>query len=96
MSRLEIIKFTKQYHDQSNVVCEELKADMKITSQPVVINGKVLKKEGSGKGDSYTCPMCMVQLILGQIVNDTSLVAISPNIASWTALAMSEAQFIVQ
>ena len=49
MSRLSIIKSTEEDHDQSNVVCEELKDKLKVTAHPVVTIGKVLQKEGSGK-----------------------------------------------
>ena len=49
MSRLSRIKPAEEDHDQSNVVCEELKDKLKVTAHPVVTIGKVLQKEGSGK-----------------------------------------------
>ena len=36
MSQLARIKYAKEYHDQSNVGCEELKSLLKVTSCPVV------------------------------------------------------------
>ena len=65
------IKSAEQYHDQSNVVCEELEAELKVTAQPVVIIGKVIQKEGLWKGGSFTFPIWMVQLILEQLLNGT-------------------------
>ena len=64
MSQLARIKSAEEEHDKSNVACEELKAELKVTAQPVVNIGKVLQKERSGKGGSYTCTIWMVQLIL--------------------------------
>ena len=61
--------------------CEELKSNLNITDQPVFTIGKVLQKEGSGKGGSYNWPIWMVQLILEHLVNGTPPSAISLNIA---------------
>ena len=46
MSQLSRIKSTEEDHDQSNVVCEELKDKLKVTAHPVVTIGKVLQKKG--------------------------------------------------
>ena len=69
---------------------------MKVTTQTVVTIGKVLQKEGSGRGGSYTWTIWMVQLILEQFVNDTPPEAISPNIVSQAALAMIRVKASVQ
>ena len=61
MSQLARIKYSKEDHDWSNIVCEELKSELKVTSQPVVTIGTVLQKEGVGKGGSYTWPIYTVQ-----------------------------------
>ena len=82
MYRLARIKSAEEDNNQSNFVCEELKAKLKVTSQPVLTIGKVIQKNGAGKGGSYTWPTWMVQLILEQLVNDMPLSSISPNIAS--------------
>ena len=82
MSQLARIKYSKDDHDQSNVVCEELKADLEITVQNIVTIWKVLQKEESGKGGSYTCLIWMVQLILEHLLNGTPPAAMSPNISS--------------
>ena len=44
MPQLARIKYAEEDHNQSNVVCEEIKAKMKVTSHPVVTIGKLLKK----------------------------------------------------
>ena len=46
MSQLARIKSAEEDHDKFNVVREELKAELKVTAQPVVSIGKVLQKEG--------------------------------------------------
>ena len=76
MYPLERIKYSEEEHNQSNAFCEELKAEMKVTAQTVVTIGKVIQKEGSWKGGSYTWPIWMVQLILEKIVNGMPPVAI--------------------
>ena len=37
MSQLERIKYAEEDHDQSNIVCEILKAKLKVTAYPVVV-----------------------------------------------------------
>ena len=69
-------KYSEEYHDQSNVVCGELKANMNENSQSVVAIGKVPQKEAAGKGGYYTWPICMVQFILDKLVNGTLETAI--------------------
>ena len=69
---------------------------MKVSTQPIVNVGKVLQKERSGKGGSYTWPIWMVQLILYQLVNYMPSEDISPNIASQSALDMPGVKVIVQ
>ena len=96
MSRLEIIKSAEDDQYQSNVVCEDLKAKLKAIAQPLVTIGKVIQKEGAGKGGYYTWLIWMVQLILEQIVNGTPPAAISPTIASQDALAMTGVKVIMQ
>ena len=64
MSQLARIKYAKEYHDQSNVGCEELKSLLKVTSCPVVNIRKVLQKERSGKGGYHTWPIWIVHIIL--------------------------------
>ena len=54
MSRLEIKKYAEEDHDQSSVVSEEIKYKLEVTAQYAVIIGKLLQKEGDGKGGSYT------------------------------------------
>ena len=44
MYQLARIKYAEEYHDQSNVVCEEIKAELKVTAQPSVTIGGVLQK----------------------------------------------------
>ena len=58
------IKSAEEDHDNSNVVCEELKSEIKANDHPVVAIGKILQKEVAGKGGSYNWPIWMVQLIL--------------------------------
>ena len=96
MSRWEILKSEENYHNHSNVVCEELKADLKLNSQPVVTIGKLLQKDVSGKGGSYNWPIWMVQLILENLVNGTPPGDIPSNIASKPDLAMPEVKVIVK
>ena len=96
MSRLARIKSAEEDHDWSNVVCEELKAKLKLNAHPVVTIGKLLQKYGSGKVGSYTWPICMVKLILEQLVNEIPTEAILPNIVSWADLYIPGVKFIVQ
>ena len=49
MSQLARIKSAEEEHDQYNVACEEFKAELKVTSHPVVAIGKVLQKSYPGK-----------------------------------------------
>ena len=93
---MEIIESAKEYHDQSNVVWEEIKDDLKVTAQPVITISKLLQKEVSGKRGAYIFLIWMVQLILEQIVNGTPPAAISPNILSKTAIDMPGVKVIVQ
>ena len=44
MYQLERIKSAENDHDQSNVVCEEIKSKLKITAQPVVTIGTLIQK----------------------------------------------------
>ena len=69
---------------------------MKVSTQPIVNVGKVLQKERSGKGGSYTWPICMLQLILKQLINGTLPAVISPNIVSQAALDMPRVKVIVK
>ena len=96
MSLLARIKYTEEDHDQSNVVCEEINSQLKVTSQPVVTIWKIIQKQGSGKGGYYTWPIWMVQVILEQLVNGTPPAATSLKIASRSALFMTGVKFIVQ
>ena len=48
MSRLSRIKSTEEDHDQSNLVCGELKDKLKVTAHPVVTIGKLLQKRDPG------------------------------------------------
>ena len=90
------IKFTEEDHDKYNVICGELKAELKVTSQPVVTFRKVLQKEGSRKGGSYNWPILMVQLISEQLVNVMPPAAMSPNIASTADIDMLGVRVILQ
>ena len=90
------IKYAEEDHDQSNVLCEELKAEMKVTVKAVGNVYKVLQKERYGKGGSYPFPKCMVQLILEQLMYCTLPEVISPNIASQDSLDMPGVKVIVQ
>ena len=90
------IKSAEEYHDQYNVVCEELKVELKLTDHTVVTIGKVRQKEESGKGGSYTWPIWMVQLILVQLVNGMPPESVAPDILSQDSLAMPGAKVIVQ
>ena len=38
MYQLARIKFAEEDHDQSNVVCEEIKAELKVTAKTIVTN----------------------------------------------------------
>ena len=49
ISGLASIKYAKEEHDQSKVICEELKSNLKVNYQPIVTIGKAPQKEGSGK-----------------------------------------------
>ena len=46
MSRLEITKCSEEDHEQSNAFFGELKAELNVTSQPVVSIGKSTPKRG--------------------------------------------------
>ena len=96
MSRWEILKSEENYHNHSNVVCEELNADLELTDQHVINIGNVLQKEGAGKGGSYAWPIWMVQHVLENILNGTPTETISPNISSQGALSMPGVKVIVQ
>ena len=96
MSRLARKKSAEEDHDHSSIVCEELKAEMKVTAPSVATIDKVLQKEGARKGGSYTWSIWIVQLILDQLVNGTPPAAISPNISFRAALAMPRVRVIVQ
>ena len=89
-------KYVEEEYDQSNIVCEKLTADLKLTSQIVINIGKVIQKEGTWKGGFYTRTIWMVQLILEHLVNGTPSVAISPNISSKDSLAMLGVKVIVR
>ena len=78
------------------VVCEELKAELKVTAQNVVTIGKVLQKEGYRKRGSYTWTIWTIKMILEQLVNGTPPEAISPNIQYPVALDMTEVRVINQ
>ena len=88
MTQLARIKYVEEYHDQSNVVCEELKEDLEVTAQHVVTIGKVIQKERSRKVGYYTWPIWVVQFILKNLVNGTPPASISPKIMSQASLAM--------
>ena len=96
MSRLARKKYAGEDHDNSNLVCKELKADLKVTTHTVVTIGKLIQKEGAGKEGPYTRTIWMVQLILKNIVNGMPTEDTSLNIASQDALAMLGVKVIVQ
>ena len=69
---------------------------MKVTTQTVVTIDKVLQKEGSGRGGSYTWTIWTIKIILEQLVNGTPPEAISPNIQYPVALDITEVRVINQ
>ena len=75
-------KSAEEDHYRSNVVCEELKSELNVTSRPVITIGKVVQKEVYGKGGSSTWPIWIVQPILEQHVNCMPPASISSNMLS--------------